>query len=178
MNKLHPYQELILTESNSQPMNQDDFEYWTASYGFTRQFIHAKQQVVDTISWHRQLLKKDYPRKDQEDTLRLKGIETHYLDLGDIAGAVIASKWILLVNPFYLLWNGELYLDEIIPHELAHFLAFNNDKYEGHGKIWKGYCIALGCKKAPDSTHQYPKKAVVQNYLEKQFVMDEKEFII
>ena len=52
--------------------------------------------------------------------------------------------------------NYKEFRDQIIPHELCHFIAYRLFHDDGHGKPWKWCMMRLGL--APDTFHQMETK--------------------
>lgn len=61
-----------------------------------------------------------------------------YQQRGTAAGTAWLQNWEIRLNPVLLLENQQPFIDEVVPHELAHLLVW---KYFGrvapHGKEWK-----------------------------------------
>lgn len=54
-------------------------------------------------------------------------------------------QYFITMNRKYLVDNMEVYLNEIIPHEVAHIICFHNNRIElGHGDLWRELCITMG----------------------------------
>ncbi len=57
---------------------------------------------------------------------------------GTTAGSAWLQRWEIRLNPVLLMENRQAFVDEVVPHELAHLLVW---KYFGrvapHGKEWK-----------------------------------------
>ncbi len=61
-----------------------------------------------------------------------------YQQRGTAAGTAWLQSWEIRLNPVLLMENQQAFVDEVVPHELAHLLVW---KYFGrvapHGKEWK-----------------------------------------
>ena len=61
-----------------------------------------------------------------------------YQQRGTAAGTAWLQHWEIRLNPVLLMENQQAFIDEVVPHELAHLLVW---KYYGrvapHGKEWK-----------------------------------------
>lgn len=61
-----------------------------------------------------------------------------YQQRGTAAGTAWLESWEIRLNPVLLLENQQAFIEEVVPHELAHLLVW---KYFGrvapHGKEWK-----------------------------------------
>lgn len=57
---------------------------------------------------------------------------------GRIAGSAWLERWELRFNPVLLADNAEAFLAEIVPHEVAHLVAFAlHGKVKPHGREWQ-----------------------------------------
>jgi len=92
----------------------------------------AQQQAVmrmlrEKLQQANQYLKRDYPEP-----------KLVYQQRGTAAGTAWLQTWEIRLNPVLLLENQQAFIDEVVPHELAHLLVW---KYFGrvapHGKEWK-----------------------------------------
>ncbi|MFU9135566.1 SprT family zinc-dependent metalloprotease [Erwinia tasmaniensis] len=74
-----------------------------------------------------QHLERDYPEP-----------KVVYQQRGTAAGTAWLQSWEIRLNPVLLMENQQAFVDEVVPHELAHLLVW---KYFGrvapHGKEWK-----------------------------------------
>ncbi|CDG18836.1 SprT family zinc-dependent metalloprotease [Xenorhabdus doucetiae] len=60
-----------------------------------------------------------------------------YQQRGTIAGSARLQEWEIRLNPILLIENQQTFIDEVIPHELAHLLAYHQfGKVAPHGKEW------------------------------------------
>lgn len=72
-------------------------------------------------------LNTDYP----EPTLQ-------YNQRGTIAGSAYYANWEIRLNPTLLIENKQNFIEEVIPHELAHLLVSRHfGRVAPHGKEWK-----------------------------------------
>lgn len=62
-----------------------------------------------------------------------------YNQRGKIAGTAYLQKWEIRLNPVLLVENGETFIEEVVPHELAHLLTFRlfGGTIHPHGKEWR-----------------------------------------
>ncbi|WP_392552082.1 SprT family zinc-dependent metalloprotease [Orbus wheelerorum] len=65
--------------------------------------------------------------------------ELIYRKKGSIAGSALLQKWQIQLNLNMLLENKEQFINEVIPHELAHLIAYKKfGLVKPHGKEWQG----------------------------------------
>lgn len=92
----------------------------------------ALQQAVmrslrQSLARANQALKTDYP----EPALL-------YQQRGTAAGTAWLAAWEIRINPVLLLENQQAFIDEVVPHELAHLLVWKQfGRVAPHGKEWK-----------------------------------------
>lgn len=61
-----------------------------------------------------------------------------YQQRGTSAGTAWLDRWEIRLNPVLLLENGQRFIDEVIPHELAHLLVHRRfGRVPPHGKQWQ-----------------------------------------
>ena len=60
---------------------------------------------------------------------------------------ITLSKW-------YVEENSEEEVEDTILHEIAHALAWINDRASGHGKIWKSWAKKVGANPSAVSKHK------------------------
>lgn len=61
-----------------------------------------------------------------------------YKQKGTIAGSASFNRWEIQLNSTLLMENGQIFIDEVIPHELAHLITFRYfGKVAPHGHEWK-----------------------------------------
>ncbi|MEG3109229.1 MULTISPECIES: SprT family zinc-dependent metalloprotease [Pantoea] len=61
-----------------------------------------------------------------------------YQQRGTAAGTAWLEKWEIRLNPVLLLENQQAFIDEVVPHELAHLLVWKHfGRVAPHGKEWK-----------------------------------------
>lgn len=64
----------------------------------------------------------------------------NYKQRGTTAGSAYLKEWEIRINPTLLIENAENFVDEVVPHELAHLLVyrvFGRNGIAPHGKEWK-----------------------------------------
>ncbi len=61
-----------------------------------------------------------------------------YQQRGTTAGTAWLQQWEIRLNPVLLLENKQPFIDEVVPHELAHLLVWKEfGRVAPHGKEWK-----------------------------------------
>ncbi|WP_288474133.1 SprT family zinc-dependent metalloprotease [uncultured Pantoea sp.] len=61
-----------------------------------------------------------------------------YQQRGTAAGTAWLNAWEIRLNPVLLLENQQAFIDEVVPHELAHLLVWKQfGRVAPHGKEWK-----------------------------------------
>lgn len=61
-----------------------------------------------------------------------------YQQRGTIAGTAWLQQWEIRLNPVLLLENQQTFIDDVVPHELAHLLVWKEfGRVPPHGKEWK-----------------------------------------
>lgn len=61
-----------------------------------------------------------------------------YQQRGTAAGTAWLQHWEIRLNPVLLLENQQAFIDEVVPHELAHLLVWKHfGRVAPHGKEWK-----------------------------------------
>ena len=72
-----------------------------------------------------------------------------YMNCDFFAHATVNPKYknknIISLNPILFADHKLIYHDEVIPHELAHIICFNNGIYNNHhGNMWQDVCQSMG----------------------------------
>lgn len=93
--------------------------------------IAIQQAVMRSLRQFLQLanerLKRSYPEP-----------QLIYQQRGTAAGTAWLEKWEIRLNPVLLLENQQAFIDEVVPHELAHLLVWKTfGRVAPHGKEWK-----------------------------------------
>lgn len=93
--------------------------------------IALQQAVMRSLRQHlslaNQRLEKNYPEP-----------EILYQQRGTTAGTAWLQSWQIRLNPVLLVENGQAFVDEVVPHELAHLLVWKQfGRVAPHGKEWK-----------------------------------------
>lgn len=78
-----------------------------------------------------------------------------YKKKGTIAGSAYLTRWEIQLNVTMLCENGHVFIDEVIPHELAHLLTFQQfGRVKPHGKEWQ-YMMSVVLGQLPKTTHRF-----------------------
>lgn len=83
-----------------------------------------------------------------------------YRQRGTSAGTAWLREWEIRINPVLLLENGQAFIDEVIPHELAHLLVYQRfGKTAPHGAQWQ-WIMSQILDVAPHRTHRFSTHSV------------------
>ena len=77
--------------------------------------------------------------------------------LTSTAGRAFIERGYIDLSVFLMERNVEGFLDDTIPHELCHIIAWRLFNDKGHGKAWKNTVLFLG--KDPTRCHSYITKS-------------------
>lgn len=78
-----------------------------------------------------------------------------YKNKGSIAGSAFLSRWEIQLNSTMLRENQQAFIDEVVPHELAHLIVFKQfGRVKPHGKEWQ-YIMSEILGKKPKTTHEF-----------------------
>lgn len=81
--------------------------------------------------------------------------QLNYQLRGTSAGTAWLDKWEIRLNPVLLLANRADFIDEVIPHELAHLLVFHRfGRVAPHGREWR-WMMANVLHTEPRRTHGF-----------------------
>lgn len=94
-------------------------------------------------------LKTDYPEP-----------KISYQQRGTAAGTAHMSDWEIRLNARLLAENGQQFIDEVIPHELAHLLVYRQFKRAApHGAQWR-YMMEQILQVPANRTHRFSVESV------------------
>lgn len=86
-----------------------------------------------------------------------------YRQRGTIAGTAWLDRWEIRLNPVLLLANKTPFIEEVIPHELAHLLVYRQfGRVAPHGKEWRWMMINV-LHTEPRRTHDFDLATVRTN---------------
>ena len=99
---------------------------------------------------------------DKANSLYAKNLEIpsfSYKQIGRVAGRAFLNQWKIVINPDFL-FNGHLedMIENTVPHEIAHLIAFRLFNDNGHGRFWKMVMVHLGLN--PERCHNYSLEGV------------------
>ncbi|WP_392565860.1 SprT family zinc-dependent metalloprotease [Utexia brackfieldae] len=102
------------------------------------------QCVNETINLANQKLNQSFPIP-----------QIIYRHKGSVGGTAHLTEWIIKLNTQLLIEHQKPFIDEVIPHELAHLFVFAlYGRVKPHGQEWQSImCDILG--KVPKRTHQF-----------------------
>lgn len=89
-------------------------------------------------------------------------LQTHYIEpkiiykvKGSIAGSAFLARWEIQLNSTMLSENGIVFIEEVVPHELAHLIVYKKfGKVKPHGNEWQ-YIMSQILGKIPKTTHNF-----------------------
>ncbi|CAY75597.1 Protein sprT [Erwinia pyrifoliae DSM 12163] len=85
------------------------------------------QRLRDKLQQANLRLERNYPQP-----------ALYYTQRGTAAGTAWLQSWQIRLNPVLLLENQQAFIDEVVPHELAHLLVWKHfGRVAPHGKEWK-----------------------------------------
>lgn len=78
-----------------------------------------------------------------------------YRPKGSVAGSAFLTRWEIQLNTTMLHENDKTFIEEVIPHELAHLIVFKKfGKVKPHGKEWQ-YIMTAILGRTPKTTHNF-----------------------
>jgi len=119
--------------------------------------IALQQAVMRSLRHHLSLanqhLEKEYPLP-----------EVLYQQRGTTAGTAWLQSWQIRLNPVLLMENGQAFVDEVVPHELAHLLVWKHfGRVTPHGREWKWMMqTVLGVP--AKSTHRFDTESLQKTF--------------
>ncbi|WP_123568328.1 SprT family zinc-dependent metalloprotease [Morganella morganii] len=85
------------------------------------------QTLRDYLARACRVLKTDYPEP-----------ELNYRQRGTTAGSACLQTWEIRLNPVLLTENGPGFIQDVVPHELAHLLVYRRfGRVAPHGREWQ-----------------------------------------
>ncbi|MCR9527482.1 SprT family zinc-dependent metalloprotease [Vibrio alginolyticus] len=109
----------------------------------------AKQVMAGCIAMAEQAFKRSFPIPTITFDVRGKAAGKAYLQLNQVR-----------LNPVLFRENTQAFLDEVIPHEVAHLITYQvYRRVRPHGKEWKGVMEAVFNVPAK-TTHSFEVKSV------------------
>jgi SprT protein len=109
----------------------------------------AKQVMAGCIAMAEQAFKRSFPIPTITFDVRGKAAGKAYLQLNQVR-----------LNPVLFRENTQAFLDEVIPHEVAHLITYQvYGRVRPHGKEWKGVMEAVFNVPAK-TTHNFEVKSV------------------
>ncbi len=95
--------------------------------------IYLQQKVMHTLREKLHLAQQKLEKTFPEPTV-------NYKQRGTTAGSAYLKEWEIRLNSILLIENGDLFIEQVIPHELAHLLVYRMFGRQGiapHGHEWK-----------------------------------------
>ncbi|WP_131865483.1 SprT family zinc-dependent metalloprotease [Biostraticola tofi] len=79
----------------------------------------------------------------------------NYQQRGTSAGTAWLEKWEIRLNPLLLIENQQMFIDEVVPHELAHLLVYRQfGRVAPHGREWR-WMMSQVLHTSPSRTHNF-----------------------
>lgn len=83
-----------------------------------------------------------------------------YQQRGTSAGTAWLQAWEIRLNPVLLMENQQPFIDEVVPHELAHLLVFRQfGRVPPHGREWR-WMMESVLQVSASRTHQFAVNSV------------------
>lgn len=110
--------------------------------------IHLHNQVMACLRTHLKQANKVLNTQYGEPKIT-------YKPKGSIAGCAYLARWEIQLNSRMLIDNGAAFIEEVVPHELAHLIVFKQyGKVKPHGVQWQTVMSEI-MGKAPKTTHNF-----------------------
>ncbi|WP_194439779.1 SprT family zinc-dependent metalloprotease [Vibrio fluminensis] len=104
----------------------------------------AQQKVAHCLQLAEHAFKRTFPKPIMRYGLRGKAAGKAYLQLNEVR-----------LNPVLFMENQQAFLDEVIPHEVAHLITYQvYGRVRPHGKEWQGVMEAV-FGVAANTTHSF-----------------------
>lgn len=115
---------------------------------FLQQAVFATLRKALDRANHR--LNKQYPEP-----------KINWRQRGTIAGSAWYQNWEIRLNPHLLIENQQDFIQQVIPHELAHLLVWRQfGKVPPHGKEWQWMMNSV-LDEIPHRTHRFATSSVI-----------------
>ena len=89
--------------------------------------LQAQRQLKQSLALANQFFNKEF-------TIPVMNFELH----GQKAGVAYLQQNEICLNPVLLVENGAAFIQQVVPHELAHLLVYQQfGRVQPHGKEWK-----------------------------------------
>lgn len=86
--------------------------------------------------------------------------EVQYNVRGKVAGKAYLNQWQIRLNPTLLLENQHAFINQVVPHELAHLLVHQQfGRVRPHGKEWQ-YVMGHIFNLVPETRHSFDVSSV------------------
>lgn len=100
-------------------------------------------------------LREDLARANQQLNSQYAEPKISYQQRGTTAGTAHLAAWEIRLNAVLLLENGQDFVDEVVPHELAHLLVYRQfGRVSPHGKEWQ-YMMNTILNVPANRTHRF-----------------------
>ncbi len=136
--------------------------YSAALYSKERVTMNSlQQQVIERVE-------HAIKTANQRLNKRLKMPTVTFTQRGKIAGSARLQSWEVRFNPILLKENTDAFLNEVVPHEVAHLIVFKLfGRVKPHGREWQ-LIMREVFQVAPRTTHSFDVSSVAgETYLYK-----------
>ncbi|MBL4817449.1 MAG: SprT family zinc-dependent metalloprotease [Shewanella sp.] len=136
---------LFKTKNSTKAYRTDDSDYEFDD----ERHQQIAEQVVDCYRQAEAYLQRTFPRPEIKFTLKGKSAGTAHLQLN-----------LLRFNATLLAENHQAFIDQVVPHEICHLLAYQlYGKVKPHGKEWQALMIKV-YQLEPATTHSLNTESV------------------
>lgn len=114
----------------------------------TNQISHLEKIAIDLLDRYFLIAEQLFARSFKKPTLLFR-------KKGTVGGTAHLTTNLIQINKEFALHYQQLFLEEIVPHELAHLIVYQHyGKVKPHGKEWQFVMLIL-FKKMPNRTHSF-----------------------
>ncbi|KVX00241.1 SprT family zinc-dependent metalloprotease [Shewanella frigidimarina] len=150
-----------LTQRAHQALTQDVHEKGASLS--TGPHTHQTQNIIVSNPLQLQILAKveaDYLLAEQHFKRQFPRPSVHFSLRGKSAGTAHLQTNKLRFNPVLLAENHDIFINEVVPHEISHLLCFHLfGKVKPHGKEWQSVMLTT-FNITPKTTHQLNTQSV------------------
>ncbi len=86
--------------------------------------------------------------------------EVQFTVRGKVAGKAYLNQWQIRLNPTLLIENTKEFVEQVVPHELAHLVVYHQfGRVKPHGKEWQ-YVMSKVFDLLPETRHSFDVSSV------------------